>query len=382
MLTETSTSEKPTILVVDDNPDSLSLISLVLKEDYKVKAATGGEQALRIAHATPSPDLILLDIVMPEMDGYKTCRLLKEDAGTRDIPIIFLTSLVDKDDETLGFELGAVDYINKPVRPAIVQVRIRNHLQLKKLHDNLAELVEQRTRELKRAYGRLQILEAGSRNYLSCISHELRTPAQGVLGIGQLAIDAIPDEKLRSDYSHHFATSRDRLLSAIDGALQLAELQDGRMRISSIPVEITEIIVRVADSLKELFLTKNISFVFSPPKMISILGNEALLLQSFTTLLKAAEKMAAPGTAITVASADQGARLNLRIAFESQPVPDKLLKTVFNTLSLERASSNVESLGLALPLAAEVVRAMGGEIEMKKTESGVKIGLTFLKERT
>ena len=137
MISDNNGKERPTILVVDDVPDSLLLLSLVLKDEYNVKAANSGETALHIAQSEPQPDLIMLDIMMPGMDGYKVCRLLKANAGTRDIPIIFLTSLADNDDETLGLELGAVDYITKPVRASIILARIRSHLQLKKLKDNL-----------------------------------------------------------------------------------------------------------------------------------------------------------------------------------------------------------------------------------------------------
>lgn len=120
--------ERATVLVVDDTPDNLSLISGLLKDDYKVKVANGGERALRIAAAENTPDLILLDIMMPEMDGYEVCRRLKASAQTCDIPVIFLTAKAEVDDEKKGFELGAVDYITKPISPPIVMARVRTHL--------------------------------------------------------------------------------------------------------------------------------------------------------------------------------------------------------------------------------------------------------------
>lgn len=124
-------SERPTILVVDDTPDNLSLMGGLLKDDYKVKVANSGEKALRIAHSDNPPDLILLDIMMPGMNGYEVCRQLKTDATTCDIPVIFLTALTDMDDEKHGLELGAVDYITKPVSPPIVMARVKTHLNLK-----------------------------------------------------------------------------------------------------------------------------------------------------------------------------------------------------------------------------------------------------------
>jgi putative two-component system response regulator len=122
---------KPLVLVVDDVPQNLSLMDDLLTEDYIVKLAPGGVRALSIARNVPQPDLILLDVVMPEMDGYEVCRQLKADPQTRDIPVIFVTSKTQLADEQQGFAVGAVDYIFKPVSPPIVLARIRTHLALK-----------------------------------------------------------------------------------------------------------------------------------------------------------------------------------------------------------------------------------------------------------
>src|SRR5512140_3746686 len=126
-----------TVLVVDDTPDNLSLMSGLLKDLYKVKVANSGEKALQIAGSGTPPDLILLDIMMPGMDGYEVCRRLKEDAATRDIPVIFLTAKAEVEDEARGLGLGAVDYVTKPVSPPIVLARVRNHLELKAARDLL-----------------------------------------------------------------------------------------------------------------------------------------------------------------------------------------------------------------------------------------------------
>ena len=131
-------SGKCTVLVVDDTPDNLSLMSDLLRTDYKVKLAPSGERALQIVAGESKPDLILLDIMMPDMDGYEVLRRLQFNPDTEDIPVIFLTAMSAADDESIGLELGAVDYITKPVNPAIVMARVRNHLQLKRARDFLA----------------------------------------------------------------------------------------------------------------------------------------------------------------------------------------------------------------------------------------------------
>ncbi len=144
-----------TVLVVDDTPDNLMLMSGLLKGIYKVKVANSGEKALQIAIADNPPDLILLDIMMPGMDGYEVCRRLKADARSRDIPVIFLTAKTEEEDERKGLDLGAVDYITKPISSSIVLARVRTHLMLKASTDflrNQNEYLEQevarRTREV------------------------------------------------------------------------------------------------------------------------------------------------------------------------------------------------------------------------------------------
>ena len=155
MTDETLPLEKPTILVVDDTPENLTMMSFLLKDRYKVKVANHGQKALRIAASEPQPDLILLDIMMPEMDGYEVCRQLQQDLQTRNIPIIFLTAKSSVEDEEFGLGLGAVDYITKPISPPVVLARVKTHLSLKasadflrSKSDYLEQEVAKRTREI------------------------------------------------------------------------------------------------------------------------------------------------------------------------------------------------------------------------------------------
>jgi putative two-component system response regulator len=129
--------EPPTVLVVDDAPENLMVLSQALTDQYRVKAARDGMGALQIAATAPAPDLILLDIVMPGLDGFEVCRRLKSDPATAGIPVIFLTARTDAEDEQRGFELGAVDYISKPISPPVVRARVKTHLQLKASADFL-----------------------------------------------------------------------------------------------------------------------------------------------------------------------------------------------------------------------------------------------------
>ena len=145
-----------TILVVDDTPENLTLLNALLKDRYRVKIATGGRKALAMARDLP-PDLVLMDVMMPELDGYETCRQFKADSRLADIPIIFLSALGEVEDEKQGFKAGAVDYITKPLSPSLLMARLHTHLSLKKAKDvlmgqslDLELAVELRTKELER----------------------------------------------------------------------------------------------------------------------------------------------------------------------------------------------------------------------------------------
>jgi putative two-component system response regulator len=147
---ETQNDKKSTILIVDDTPDNIALLSSLLKSTYRTKAATTGEKVLQLAGSDNPPDLILLDIMMPSMDGYEVCRRLKQDPKTADIPVIFLTARAEVEDERKGLVLGAVDYITKPVSPPIVMARVRTHLQLKSARDFLKDKNEYLEKEIAR----------------------------------------------------------------------------------------------------------------------------------------------------------------------------------------------------------------------------------------
>ena len=132
-------TQKQTILVVDDTPDNLTLMNGLLKDEYRVKLANNGERAISIASTLPLPDLILLDIMMPGIDGYEVCRRLKAEQLTQDVPIIFLTAKTEVEDEQKGFDVGCVDYITKPISPPIVLARVKTHLLLKSAKDFLKD---------------------------------------------------------------------------------------------------------------------------------------------------------------------------------------------------------------------------------------------------
>ncbi len=200
---------KSHILAVDDTPASLKLLTGLLKaEDYEVRAAISGELALRAAITNP-PDLVLLDIRMPGMDGYEVCRRLKAQPETCDVPVIFVSSASETGEKVQGFEIGAVDYVTKPYHREELLARVRTHLELSRLRNNLEELVEERTADLVESEKKLRASLLDSVTALASIV-EMRDPytaghqrrvAQIAVGIGtelQLSADQIQSIHLAS----------------------------------------------------------------------------------------------------------------------------------------------------------------------------------------
>lgn len=139
---------KARVLIVDDLPENIQILMETLRGEYTIAAAINGQKALQVASSDPVPDLILLDIQMPGLDGYQVIEKLKADNKTKNIPVIFVTALSEEENEKKGLDLGAVDYITKPYQPDLVKSRVRNHLELKRYRDQLEDLVQERTREL------------------------------------------------------------------------------------------------------------------------------------------------------------------------------------------------------------------------------------------
>lgn len=161
-----------TILIVDDTAQNLTLLGELLRPYYHVRAANSGERALRAVHTAPRPDLILLDVMMPEMDGYEVLRRLREDEATRYLPVIFITAMATNEDEQHGLAQGAVDYITKPFSPPIVLARVRTHLELKEARDRLAQQNEWLDAEVHRRMRENLLIQDLNVRALACLADE------------------------------------------------------------------------------------------------------------------------------------------------------------------------------------------------------------------
>src|SRR6202453_1755296 len=225
-------NRKSHITAVDDQPANLKLLEQLLSQQgYIVRSFPRGRLALEAAARNP-PDLILLDINMPEMSGFEVCELLKSDEKLAAIPVIFLSALSDASDKVHAFQCGGVDYVTKPFQVDEVRARVQTHLkihQLQKesqLHANhLEELVASRTRELAESQARLKVLDRAKSDFLRLIHHELRSPLNGLLGVGELVLDELGASEEGAELRQMFDLSRERMLAILDDALLMTEIE-------------------------------------------------------------------------------------------------------------------------------------------------------------
>lgn len=194
------------ILLVDDAPTNIQVLNETLKDDYRLFFATSGKDALRLINESP-PDLIILDVIMPDMDGYEVCRAIKANALSQDIPIIFITSMRQQEDEVIGLELGAVDYITKPFNPAIVRLRVRNQIELKRQRDMLARL--------SNLDGLTGIPNRRALN--SCLDREWRRCQRSRKPVSVIMVDIDHFKKYNDTYGH---LAGDDCLKSVSGILQ------------------------------------------------------------------------------------------------------------------------------------------------------------------
>lgn len=224
------------ILIVDDQPDNITLLVEVLRDEYDLSAAIDGESALQRAVEEPPPDLILLDVMMPGMDGYEVCRRLKSDEATADIPIIFITAMTDPEDEARGLALGASDYITKPFSPPVVKARVWTHLQLSEamhLLEDQNEVLEDRVRKRSAEVIQAQRERAESLNHFAdAMAHQIRNPVMSIGGMAGLLVRKAPGDL--AEYAEAVREGGLRLESLVREISEYVALAAGGRQVISI----------------------------------------------------------------------------------------------------------------------------------------------------
>ncbi|WP_415717085.1 hybrid sensor histidine kinase/response regulator [Maridesulfovibrio sp.] len=223
--------EKARVLIVDDMSVNIEMLSELLSTEYRVSVALNGFDAIELATSAPMPDLILLDIMMPGIDGYQVCKILKENEESRNIPVIFVTSRSEVQSEEKGFEFGAVDYVVKPFNPAVVLARVKTHIALYNQTRLLQNLIKERTAELEKAKNEAVMANKAKSNFLANMSHELRTPLNGIMGMTQILINSNPSKENR-EFLEDAHQSSTHLLDMVNDLLEISNVEAGKIKLS------------------------------------------------------------------------------------------------------------------------------------------------------
>lgn len=363
-------SGKPTILIVDDTPDNLTVLSRLFKDDYRVKIAHNGEKALSICHSDTPPDLILLDIMMPHMDGFEVAKRLRGHPSSEHIPVIFVTAMTGDDARLKGMELGAVDFVTKPVNPDGLRIRVRNFMRYVELHRRQQADLD----EMMRA-------ERLKDDVASITRHDMKAPLAGVIGIIQSLADA---DNLTAEQRHLIQLAEESALQTLDMvnlSNELYKMETGRFVLDPKPVKVVEIIRRVVELQRKAFAAKNLTISIQTPRGSSdealLASGDAMLCYSlFQNLMKNACEAAPCATAVTT-TIQVADRLIVSIE-NSGVVPPEIRERFFEKFVTAGKQSGT---GLGTYSAKLLVEAQRGSIVMETSDSddSTKISVGLLR---
>ena len=369
---------RPSVLIVDDKADNIQVLGQYLTQAYDVRYALSGPEALALL-AEARPDLILLDVMMPGMDGYAVCGALKSDPRTSDIPVIFVTARSDADAESRALETGAVDFIHKPVNPEVVRARVGLHLMLKSrerelraLNEELVARVEARTQALNEALLREEAAYRAKAQFLANVNHELRTPMNVILGLSSVVAADVGDP-LVPERIHKIERAARQLLRVVDDIIDMADLQAGSVRIEAVPFDLNDVLNELDRVWCVRAEAKGLRWErVSDPAVPSILhGDPRRLRQVIGNLLGNAVKFSERGTvALRIHVAQEGERgLLLRFEVEDQGIgigaeQQEGIFRIFEQADSSR-TRRFNGTGLGLPLCKSLVELMGGTMGLE-----------------
>lgn len=338
-------NKKDIVLIVDDEPKNLDVLYQLLKQDgLKVLIAEDGETALkRVDYILP--DIILLDIKMPKMDGYETCERIKNNPATQHIPIIFVTALSDAIDEMKGFSVGGVDYITKPIHAATTLARIKTHLDLRKAQNSLTEL------------------NGFKDKLLSILSHELRSPLDALDEILYLFNDDNLTEIKMKEYISELSDTIKRNRLFLENLMHWSYYQIQRDNINMEEFELSELIRETISFVKPIAKKKSIKLEYNPLEKCYVRNNPNVVKLVITNLVVNAIKFTHPGLRIkiTYKISNNIAKVSVEdpgIGMEQELIDDVLTGTNYK---ISQGTKGEKGAGLGLKLSKEFIELTGGE---------------------
>jgi signal transduction histidine kinase/HPt (histidine-containing phosphotransfer) domain-containing protein len=360
-----SSNEKNRLLIVDDEKLNIEVLGSILSPDYTVYMTKSGSSAIELANKY-IPDLILLDIIMPDMDGFDVLNALKASEKTRDIPVIFITGLDSVKDEEKGLALGAADFIHKPFSNSIVQSRVRNQIQLVNQIRELVKLQE----ELETAVKTAEAANSTKSAFLARMSHEIRTPLNAVVGISEIQLqnEALPKE-IKEAFTRIY-NSGDLLLGIINDILDLSKIEAGRLELTPARYDVASLVNDTVFLNMIKYENKPIDFVLDVDEHVpsALFGDELRIKQILNNLLSNAFKYTNSGE-VKLSVASESSADDVTLVFHVRDTgqgmtPEQLEKlgdeySRFN----QEANRTTEGTGLGMSITQNLVHMMEGEIK-------------------
>ena len=360
-LKNSASVERPRILIVDDMPENLAILLDALKDDFAVVAARTGSKALQLAMTLPAPDLVLLDIVMPEMDGYQVCSRLKEMDETCDIPVIFLTSLEEKESETHGLALGAVDFIRKPIHPITLRLRVKLHLELFQARRRL----EEQNRQLVESARLREDIE-------HIMRHDLKSPLDAIISLPELLLGECEFTDSQRKYVKMIIESGYNMLEMINRALDLLKIERGTYEFCPEPVDILSVMRRVLTEVSSRTTGKNLQVNLrldsQPPRdgqTVMAMAETLFCYSMFSNLVKNAVE-ASPRNDVINIGFDSGGQVTISIENGGE-VPVGIRKHFFDKFVTSGKSCGT---GLGTYSARLIALTQKGTIDLDTTVAG------------
>ncbi|MBF0380737.1 MAG: hybrid sensor histidine kinase/response regulator [Magnetococcales bacterium] len=351
--------KRETILIVDDERFNINVLKDLLDHDYDTMVARNGAQALKRVNSGTLPDLILLDIMMPEMDGYEVCKKLKEDENTRDIPVVFVTAMSDVDDEMKGFSLGAVDYLTKPISPPITLARIKTHLALKNSLEKQKELNQIKNK------------------FLGIAAHDLRNPLTSLQGMSQLMLKIpLPEEK-KTKFIESINKTSNQMLKLVNDLLDVSVIESGRFDLRLNVNNLSTVAAERAELISEIAENKGVKLVSNLSDLPDSQFDEDRICQVVDNLLTNAVKFSETGTTVTLTTREIDDKLELGVTDQGQGIPADEIDSLFGAFKKTsvKPTAGEKSTGLGLSIVKKIIEAHKGTIEVI---SEVGKGSTFL----
>ena len=354
-----TTSDRPTILLVDDEPTNLKLLREILRADYELLFARNCAEMFQ--YVVEQPDLILLDVMMPDMDGYAGCAQLQADEATRDIPVIFVTAKSETEDEVRGLEMGAVDYIAKPIQGSVVRARVKTHVALRQAKD----IITKQNQALKDA---AKLRDDVDR----IVRHDLKGPLNAIIGIPGVLGDMGPLNDRQKEFLQMMKESGYLLLDMINRSLDLYKMEQGIYPVDAKPVDILMILNRVFAEVQKAVEKKRLSLRMTlngqpvaSGDIFLVLGEALLCHSMLSNLLKNAVEASPAEESLTI-RLEQGEQAVIRIRNKGC-VPVEIRDTFFKKYV---TFGKRKGTGLGTYSAWMVAKTLGGDIHLDTALEG------------